>query len=255
MAKNYTGSNNIIKSCVVVGKATSNFTGGFVGSDCYCDITDSYSLYDTNTNLATGGFYYQNAHGTITTSYYLKNTSFGTESNSFISTTNTNSVLNIINCATSGSSFGNSLNITLSGTCLTNYTTSTSNSTSSSPISSFDGVIWNKSITPPIISAFTNTIKWSGYSKYTDVPTVTFSSGTFAQGDPHISTMDGNFYDLDIYGAFKLFDNNFSENRLIINGLIEDGDGMFKFNKYIRKVLIYQNGKKLLVDMGFRGCN
>ena len=252
MGKNYSGANNIIQQCIVTGSATGNFTGGFVGSDGYCDITDSYSLYNIDGRSASGGFYYQKSHGTITTSYYLGGSSFGSNSNSFISETSVGtSVLTITNCATSGSTFGNSADISLTGTNLTSYTTSTINTTS--PLSSFDNVIWNTAPNPPILAAFTNTSKWNNYSAYNNNPSIVFSSDTYVIGDPHICAMNGDSYDLNVIGSFLLFDNNFMFNRLIINGQINNGDGIFSKLKYVRKLYINANGKKLLIDMGFRG--
>lgn len=249
MGKDYNGNNNNIKKCIVVGSPTGNSTGGFVATDSYCNITDSYSLYNmTGTN--SGGFYQKKAHGTISTSYYL-GTFSGSNTNSFISEeTIGDSAITISNCATSGTSFGTSGNITTAGTNLTSYTTGTSNTTE--PINSFNGVIWNKTPQPPILAGFTNTAKWSGYSAYTDNPGVVFSTDTFSAGDPHIYPLDGNKYNLDMEGPFKLFDNN-HKNRMIINGLIENGDGRFKKLQYIRKIYICHDNKNILVDLGFRG--
>lgn len=254
MAKNYLGDNNIIKKCIVIGTAISSSVGGFVGGNSYCDIENSYSLYSISNRTNSGGFYGINSYGTITTSYYLGDTIFSSSSNSFVAgSSSSSSGINIVNCVTSGSSFANnSSGITLTGNNLINYTTSTPNT--SEPInSSFDTAIWNHSKTPPTLIAFHDTAKWDNYDVYNDVPTFVPSMDTYAQGDPHISALNGDVYDLDICGSFKLFDNNFETNRFVINGLIEGGDGMFNNNKYIRKVFIFVNNKKIFVDMGFRG--
>lgn len=253
MAKNYTGANNVINRCIVTGTPNTNSTGGFVGIGSYCDITNSYSLYNISSKQNSGGFYHKDVSGTITTSFFLAAVT-GTGSGTFISKESFGtSRLTIVSCATSGTSFGDDTDpyITKSSDCLTLYTTGTSNSTE--PINSFNSVIWDKTTQPPTLSAFKNSAKWSSYTSYNITPLIIFSNDSFAVGDPHINSLNGELYDLNICGFFKLFDNNDLHNRLIINGSIEKGDGPFRKMKYIRNIYVNYNNKKMLINMGFRG--
>jgi len=75
-----------------------------------------------------------------------------------------------------------------------------------------------------------------------------------AAGDPHITTLNGEHYKFDYFGAFRLFENyGENNNRLVINGLSEEGPGRWKKRQYIRKLFIQNNDKYMLIDMGFRG--
>ena len=74
-----------------------------------------------------------------------------------------------------------------------------------------------------------------------------------AAGDPHIATLNGDHYEFDYLGAFRLFENSVDDNLIIINGLSEFGPGRWKKRQYIRKLFIQNNDKYMLIDMGFRG--
>ena len=79
-----------------------------------------------------------------------------------------------------------------------------------------------------------------------------------ALGDPHICTLFGEDYEFDYLGYIRLFDNqhvrNGDENDLIIiNGVIEHGPGRWNNKQYIRKLFIYNAGKTMTVNLGFRG--
>lgn len=105
-----------------------------------------------------------------------------------------------------------------------------------------------------------------------DAPATTYNNnhwetgkGTFglaatatAAGDPHICTLFGENYEFDHLGPIRLFDNehirNGDENDLIvINGLVEPGPGRWAKKQYIQKLFIYNAGKTMLVNLGFRG--
>ena len=111
-------------------------------------------------------------------------------------------------------------------------------------------------------------------SSYSSRPRTIFSTGdwyttTFASqeqsrhqfgavGDPHICTLFGENYEFDHLGPIRLFDNehirNGDENDLIvINGLVESGPGRWAKKQYIQKLFIYNAGKTMLVNLGFRG--
>jgi len=81
-----------------------------------------------------------------------------------------------------------------------------------------------------------------------------FLVGT-AVGDPHITTLSGENYKFDYLGAFRLFDNNEKlENRIIINGLSELGEGIkWKDNQYITKIFIFHRGNFAIIKTGNRG--
>ena len=77
-----------------------------------------------------------------------------------------------------------------------------------------------------------------------------------SNGDPHIKTIYGISYKFDYVGYFRIFDNNEEnlDNRLVINGYSEEGDGKrWEDNQYIKKVFIYCGKKSILIKTGFRG--
>jgi len=84
---------------------------------------------------------------------------------------------------------------------------------------------------------------------------IKFSDALFgsAVGDPHITTFNGEHYEFDYLGAFRLFENSTDENNIVINGLSEKGQGRWKTLQYIQKLYIQNNNKYILIDMGFRG--
>ena len=76
---------------------------------------------------------------------------------------------------------------------------------------------------------------------------------TSAMGDPHITTLNGENYKFDYLGAFRLLEHTVNNNKLIINGLSETGEGRWHDKQYIKKIYINYNGKDILLDTGFRG--
>jgi len=104
------------------------------------------------------------------------------------------------------------------------------------------------------------------------VPTRTFNIGDWnfqdnsiesyfnatAYGDPHICTLFGEHYEFDYFGYIRLFDNQHiregkDNDLIIINGEVQAGPGRWSGSQYIRKLFIYNAGKTMLVDLGFRG--
>ena len=82
-------------------------------------------------------------------------------------------------------------------------------------------------------------------------------SGNFADvycaGDPHICTLSHENYKFDYLGPFRMFDDIINGNKIIINGLSENGPGKWNKNEYVQKYYIKFNDKELLLDTGFRG--
>ena len=79
-----------------------------------------------------------------------------------------------------------------------------------------------------------------------------------AAGDPHICTLFGEHYEFDHLGAIRLFDNQHARSGkdndlIIINGLVEPGPGRWAKNQYIQKLFVYNAGKTMVVNLGFRG--
>jgi len=72
-------------------------------------------------------------------------------------------------------------------------------------------------------------------------------------GDPHIKTLNGEHYEFDYLGAFRMFEYLKNKNSIIINGLAETGPGRWKTKQYVRKIFIQNNDSNILLDMGFRG--
>ena len=74
-----------------------------------------------------------------------------------------------------------------------------------------------------------------------------------AVGDPHRTTLTGEYYEFDYLGPFRLLECSINNKKLIINGQSEIGPGRWDENQYIKKIYINYNGKDILVDTGFRG--
>ena len=79
-----------------------------------------------------------------------------------------------------------------------------------------------------------------------------------AAGDPHICTLFGEHYEFDHLGAIRLFDNQHARSGkdndlIIINGLVEPGPGRWAKRQYIQKLFVYNAGKTMVVNLGFRG--
>ena len=74
-------------------------------------------------------------------------------------------------------------------------------------------------------------------------------------GDPHITTLHGISYKLELIGNIRLFSNNHPDRhkRITINALSEPGPGRWKCNDYFTKIFIQQCNKYILIDLGFRG--
>ena len=78
-------------------------------------------------------------------------------------------------------------------------------------------------------------------------------SGNVILGDPHVTTLSGDHYHFNYLGAFRLLDNNDKVHPFIMNGQSEYGPDRWSERQYIRKVYIYEHGKSMIVDLGFRG--
>ena len=74
-----------------------------------------------------------------------------------------------------------------------------------------------------------------------------------AAGDPHIKTLDGEYYEFDYLGSFRLLEDTIDGEKLIINGKSEPGPARWKNNQYIKKLFIQKGENYILIDMGFRG--
>jgi hypothetical protein len=72
-------------------------------------------------------------------------------------------------------------------------------------------------------------------------------------GDPHIQTLNGEYYYFDYLGAFRLLEDTIDGEKIIINALSDTGPTRWKNNQYIRKLFIMKGEKYMLVNLGFRG--
>jgi len=98
-----------------------------------------------------------------------------------------------------------------------------------------------------------------------DTPTSTFNTSHWetstgllnltisAAGDPHIKTLEGEYYEFDYLGSFRLLEDTINGEKLIINGKAEPGPARWKTNQYIKKLFIQKGENYILIDMGFRG--
>ena len=99
-----------------------------------------------------------------------------------------------------------------------------------------------------------NTYDQSHWQFGTDDSNLTAS----AAGDPHICTLFGENYEFDYLGYIRLFDNQHvrsgdDNDLIIINGEVKQGPGRWAHRQYIQKLFIYNAGKTMIVDLGFRG--
>lgn len=115
--------------------------------------------------------------------------------------------------------------------------------------------VWNTVILPYRLTPFLDTPwNYTTYTSYDITNTyVSFGFTSGGAGDPHITTLNGDIYDLDLTGYIRYFDNC-NKDRLIINGFISAGDYNYCKLDYIRKIYIKYKDNELEIDMGFRGC-
>ena len=103
------------------------------------------------------------------------------------------------------------------------------------------------------------------------LPTATYPATTFATshwrtstgtshlsasaaGDPHITTLTGEHYKFEHFGAFRLLEDEIDGESLIINGCSEYGKTSRRNKRqYIKKLYIKHGEKYILLDTGFRG--
>tara|TARA_B100002051_G_scaffold106341_1_gene101448 strand:+ start:2045 stop:3667 length:1623 start_codon:yes stop_codon:yes gene_type:complete len=74
-----------------------------------------------------------------------------------------------------------------------------------------------------------------------------------AAGDPHITTLDGEHYEFDYLGPFRLYEATAGGQKLTINALAKLGPGRWNKKQYLRELYIQHGDKWAHVDMGFRG--
>jgi len=74
-----------------------------------------------------------------------------------------------------------------------------------------------------------------------------------AAGDPHITTLDGEHYEFDYIGPFRLYEATAGGGKLTINALAKLGPGRWNEKQYLRELYIQHGDKWAHVDMGFRG--
>lgn len=103
---------------------------------------------------------------------------------------------------------------------------------------------------------------WDGtYDDAEDTPNLLSGGGS---GDPHITTLNGDFYDYDVIGNCQLFHcDDKTHGTFTINAYIDNPPTHQSQQnppltpltplKYFRQVYIYYNGAELDFDMGFRG--
>lgn len=73
-------------------------------------------------------------------------------------------------------------------------------------------------------------------------------------GDPHITTLTGEKYDLVTDGVFNLFDNMNNNARLVVNADIVIPDHpIWQDKEYINNVFISYKGNAITINTGFRG--
>ena len=103
---------------------------------------------------------------------------------------------------------------------------------------------------------------WENYDIYTDNATLQSnytsggarSSGGGAGGDPHIVTVHGAKYFLDTKNTFVLFDNNSSNDKLVINANVKRGMyPVWRNKEYINGVSIMYKDMLCIISTGFRG--
>ena len=72
-------------------------------------------------------------------------------------------------------------------------------------------------------------------------------------GDPHIQSLNGEYYYFDYLGAFRLYEDIIDGEKLIINALSESGPSRWNHNQYIRQIFIKKGENIIFANLGFRG--
>lgn len=241
-----------ITDCYSTGNITGTYAAGIWGdstSGAVGTIENCYSTGNITNGSAAGIVGYAKSGLTVSNCYSAGSISNGGKG--------------IMGWGSSGSSIQNcySLYAGSTGSGNGNFyggTTSVSNSAVASSAGTWDATLgtsllddgtWDDtdSSNPFLLSHF-QADPWDN-STYTSAGD---SDIGYAAGDPHITPLIGKRYDLNVLGEFLLFDNN-HENRLIIKGVSECGDGKHYRLTYIRKLSIELGEKSLLIDTGFRG--
>lgn len=99
-----------------------------------------------------------------------------------------------------------------------------------------------------------NQSPWDVDTSYTANTSEAQFGSAGGEGDPHITTLNMETYDVVTNGCFKLFDNNSKKDRLIINA--EVGRSKYPIwsdKEYIKNVFISYNDMICIISMGFRG--
>lgn len=68
-----------------------------------------------------------------------------------------------------------------------------------------------------------------------------------------INTLVEGTFRLPFTGVFKCFDNHNKDNRVVLNGQVDYGEGRDRENLYFRKFCLQHNEKFILIDCGYRG--
>ena len=106
------------------------------------------------------------------------------------------------------------------------------------------------------IGKYVSGTTWNWTQTFSNVTTsITFGGlGANSQGDPHITTLTGEKYDLVTNGSFRFFDNNVTSDRFYINATAEYAPyKIWEDKEYIKKIFIKYKNYSCLIDTGFRG--
>ena len=272
-----------VRYCYCTGNITGIRAGGIAGilvgngiiTNCISFSTNVNSLTNANTASSLIGYLYANATTTVISNCYALEGGLIGHVNLPPSATTTTTIensytlgtyivqnlsnsgggaftLNINDCIYNG---GNNPYGALSGNWTVNLNGDTSNSISNIDqllLTSWNTDIWivgnSESNKYPSLDNFSNSVNWTGYTSYLTAPSLTNGGGN---GDPHIITLIGETYDYDYLGYSRYI--NTTDQKLVINCLIQNGPKFWKKMNYITNLYIYYKSSYIEIETGFRG--
>ena len=239
---NLTSGNAEIKNCYSLGTISGQFSGGICGwnlgiNDGIFVIGNCYSFGEV-TGPNTGGISgtdVDGTNGTVEYCYSKHASSTGTASGAFFASSS--AAITASNSKAGNGTWDSILNTDLQD----NYNGNTN--------------VWitDNSFTSGFGLTTFNQSPWDVDTSYiTNSSEAQFGSAG-GSGDPHITTVNLESYDLVTNGFFNLFDNR-SRDRLIINAQISKPKFPIWRNKeYISLIYISHNDNICLIHPGFRG--
>jgi hypothetical protein len=243
-------------NCYSTGTIGRN-AGGITGFRLSGTVTNCYS---TGTiDKYAGGITGFNSSGTATNCY-----STGTIDQYAGGITGSFSATPVTNCYSTGTINPDAGGIIGSGSpgtvtnCISKGTNIWSSVNANTALSGEDGSIWitSNSFSNGYGLTVFNESPWDVDTSYISNNSNAVFAGVVSSvsGDPHVTTLTGQKYDLITKNYFRLFDNNNVDNRFIVNCYVSKFPlKTWEHMEYIKAVCIKFNNRTCVVSTGFRG--